>query len=525
VSVCKYRLALLSALIPCAVLATVPEGVEAFAKGKFVEARKELAKPAEEGDAQAMAYMAEMLMRGQGGGRDELTARTYITKAHEAGNPHATFTLGLIYLSGSIFPRDDAKGAELIRMAADKGEAAAQNAIGAWLANGSQGYAKDDVEAVSWFKRAAEQKYPAAMAWMGAFTEAGRGGLVRDDLVALDWFKKSGELGNATAMTSAGRMYAQGLGVGVDGAEALRWFQRGAAANNLDAFLWIAAIYEAGRGSVVRNPVLAYAWYSAIPANASATALKKAADGKERLEKVLSATELQEAQKQAKTVVAANAVKVIALALVENADSKPRSGIFGSGVVVSPAGDIVTNEHVIHNCARIRIQPLGSSVTVTAKDVRNDLALLRVEGGGLPPLRLRSGRNLRLGDEVMAIGYPLKGVLSSGAVVTNGIVNALSGVNDDSSTFQISATVQPGSSGGPILDRNGNLVGIVRARLLPTAPNNPQNVNFGINLGTLSSFLDSHSVDYATAAGAAKHSEMADLVERARKSTVQVECY
>ena len=161
---------------------------------------------------------------------------------------------------------------------------------------------------------------------------------------------------------------------------------------------------------------------------------------------------------------------------------------------------------------------------MVAKDARNDLALLRVDNAGLPPVNLRAGRNVRLGDDIIAIGYPLKGVLSSGAVVTSGIVNAMTGLNDDTSAFQISATVQPGSSGGPIFDRSGNLVGIVRARLLSTTQANPQNVNFGINLATVSNFLDSHALHYQTAQLGTRP-ETADLVERARKSTVQVECY
>jgi S1-C subfamily serine protease len=150
---------------------------------------------------------------------------------------------------------------------------------------------------------------------------------------------------------------------------------------------------------------------------------------------------------------------------------------------------------------------------------------LRAESVGLPPAKLRAGRNIRLGDDIVAIGYPLKGLLSSGAVVTTGIVNAMSGVNDDTSAFQISATVQPGSSGGPIFDRSGNLVGIVRARLLSNTQVNAQNVNFGINLATVGNFLDSHSVNYQTSQLTTKPAETADLVERARKSTVQVECY
>ncbi|HTE13906.1 MAG TPA: tetratricopeptide repeat-containing serine protease family protein [Burkholderiales bacterium] len=512
---------------PCLVQAGVSEGVDAYTSGRFVEARRELAHPAEEGDAQAMVYMGEMLMRGFGGARDELKARDYITRSHAAENIRATYLLGTMHLSGNLVVRDEARGVELIRRAADKGEAAAQNTMGAWLANGARGYAKDEGNALAWFKLAADQKNAAAMGWIGNFTEEGKAGIAQDYLVALDWYKKAGDLGNAASMSAAGRMYAVGRGVSADGAEALRWLRRAAAVNYYDAFQWIASVYELGRGGVAKNPALAYAWYGAVPANADARVVKNVADGKERLTKTLSAGELQEAEKQAKSVAATNTLNIITARLAgkPGASTAPRAGIYGSGVVVSDAGDIVTNEHVINNCARIRIQPLGIAVKLVAKDARNDLALLRAESADLMPVKLRAGRNVRLGDDIIAIGYPLKGVLSSGAVVTTGIVNAMSGMNDDTSAFQISATVQPGSSGGPIFDRSGNLVGIVRARLLSTTQANPQNVNFGINLATVSNFLDTHSVNYPTAQVSVKPAETADLVEHARKSTVQVECY
>ncbi len=513
-------------LNPLVALAGVTEGVDAFANGRYAEARKELARPAEEGDAQAMAHMGEMLMRGLAGPRDELKARDYITKSHAAGNNRATYLLGAMHLNGNLVARDEAKGAELIRQAADKGEAAGQNVIGLWLANGAQGYPKDDINALAWFKLAVEQKYPSAMLWIGVFTEEGRAGIPQDNLVALDWYKKAAELGNIVSMTSAGRMYALGRGVSADGPEALRWLRRSAALNNYEAYIWISSVYEFGRGGIAKNPTLAYSWLAAVPANANANTIKLVAAGKERLAKTLSANEMQEAEKQAKTVAAANTVNIITgqIAGKAAASTAPRTGIYGSGVVVSDS-EIVTNEHVINNCARVRIQPLGVQVKVVAKDARNDLALLRADSVGLPPARLRAGRNIHLGDDIVAIGYPLKGVLSSGAVVTTGIVNAMSGLNDDTSAFQISATVQPGSSGGPIFDRSGNLVGIVRARLLSNTQANPQNVNFGINLATVSNFLDSHSVNYQTAQITSKPAETADLVERARKSTVQVECY
>jgi uncharacterized protein len=507
--------------------AGVPEGMEAFTRGRYADARKALSGPAEEGDAQAMTYMGEMLMRGLGGTRDELKARDYITRAQAAGNSRATFLLGSMHLAGNLVARDAAKGAELIREAADKGEPAAQTTMGAWLAGGTNGYAKDEINALAWFKLAADQQNATAMFFIGGYTELGLAGITQDNLVALDWYKKSGELGNTAGMTAAGRMYATGRGVSADGGEALRWLRRAAAFNNYDAYQWIGNVYEFGRGGAPKDGVQAYAWYVSIPANAIARAVKGAAEGRERLLKTLSAADLAEAEKQAKTVATANRVAIITgqIAAKPGAAGAPRTSGYGSGVVVSETGDILTNEHVINNCTRIRIQPLGLAVKMVAKDARNDLALLRVDSAALPAVKLRAGRSLRLGDDIIAIGYPLKGVLSSGAVVTSGIVNAMAGLNDDTSAFQISATVQPGSSGGPIFDRSGNLVGIVRARLLSTTQANPQNVNFGINLSTVSNFLDSHAVNYQTAQLATRPTETADLVERARKSTVQVECY
>lgn len=524
----RRLLALCVLVFPGLAAADVPEGVEAYGKARYADARKELAGPAEAGDARAMVYMGEMLMRGLGGARDELKARDYIARSQAAGNARAAFVLGNMYLAGNLVERDGPKGTDLVRQAADKGEAAAQNAMGAWLANGSNGFAKDDTTALAWFKLAADQKYPAALGWLGVFAESGRAGVAVDNLVALDWYKKAGDLGNAASMTSAGRMYALGRGVSPDGAEALRWLRRAAALNYSDSFVWIASVYEFGRGGIAKNPVTAYAWYAAVPSSGVPVVVKTAADSKERLAKVLSATELAEAEKLSKSVVVTNMVSVMtaqAAGAPGMPGAAPRTGIYGSGVVVSESGDIVTNEHVVRSCARVRVQPSGAEVKVVARDARNDLALLRGEGLNLPPVRLRAGRNVRLGEEVVALGYPLKGVLSSGTVVTTGIVNALSGLNDDTSAFQISATVQPGSSGGPILDRAGSLVGIVRARLLPTGPANPQNVNFGINLATVGSFLESHSVAYQAAQPVLKPAEVADLVERARKSTVQVECY
>jgi hypothetical protein len=217
--------------------------------------------------------------------------------------------------------------------------------MGAWLANGSNGFAKDDVNALAWFRLAVEQKNSVAMGWIGAFTENGRGGVAQDNLQALDWYKKSGDLGNPFAMVSAGRMYALGRGVSPDGVEGLRWLRRAAALNYSDAYIWIASVFEFGRGGVLKNLVLAYAWYAAVPANGTPAIVKIAADGKERLSKTLSAAEIAEGEKQSKTVVVTNMVSTMTAQIANGAGAAAtRTGVYGSGVVVSEAGDILTND-------------------------------------------------------------------------------------------------------------------------------------------------------------------------------------
>lgn len=321
-----------------------------------------------------------------------------------------------------------------------------------------------------------------------------------------------------------GRFYALGKGVAADGPEALKWLRRGVTAGSSSAYLWMGRVYEFGRGGLARNPALAHAWYQVMPARASEGTLKEALEGKERLSKTMSTQEL------AKTVVAQTITITITITLPgmagnAGAGATIRRGVYGSGVVVSAAGDIVSNEHVINNCANIRVQPGAWPVKLVAKDAKNDLALLRLQGGSIAPVRLRSGRGLRLGDDVVAIGYPLRGMLSSGPIVTMGIVNAMSGANNDTSAFQMSATVQPGSSGGPVFDRSGLLVGIVRARLLSTNAANAQNVNFGINQATVQGFLDAHAVDYAQGTASSNPGSVGDMVAVAQKSAVQLECY
>ena len=128
----------------------------------------------------------------------------------------------------------------------------------------------------------------------------------------------------------------------------------------------------------------------------------------------------------------------------------------------------------------------------------------------------------------MALGYPLSGLLATTPNVSVGNVSALAGIGDNSRYLQISAPVQSGNSGGPLLDASGHLIGIVTGKLDATRifqvlGDIPQNVNFAIKAEVVRTFLDSKGITYQTARSEGQLSP-ADVGEMARPLTVQIEC-
>lgn len=202
----------------------------------------------------------------------------------------------------------------------------------------------------------------------------------------------------------------------------------------------------------------------------------------------------------------------------------------GTGFFVSRNGDFVTNAHVIAGCARIWVKTADGTLfdaQMTAKDDTNDLALLRLPG---PYPKFASFRiGLRLGEGIAAFGFPHVDELSSSGNFTLGNVTALTGLHDDSRFVQISAPVQAGNSGGPLLDQSGNLVGIVDAKwnALKVALRDgdlPQNVNFAINAAIISSFLGSNGLAPQMGTLSTKPLEPTDLADIAKSISGFVFC-
>jgi peptidylprolyl isomerase len=199
----------------------------------------------------------------------------------------------------------------------------------------------------------------------------------------------------------------------------------------------------------------------------------------------------------------------------------------GTGFFVSENGHIVTNAHVVDGCQVVR-SSRGGLLRKIAKDDESDLALYIASEKPDGIARLRGGRGARAGESVVAVGFPLQGLLSSDPIVTTGIISALSGLRNDRRKIQITAPVQPGNSGGPLLGENGSIVGVVVGKLnamkvAEVIGDIPQNVNFAVSLGTLQSFLNANDVTYALDDSDATKRPV-DIAAEASRYTVLISC-
>jgi len=167
-----------------------------------------------------------------------------------------------------------------------------------------------------------------------------------------------------------------------------------------------------------------------------------------------------------------------------------RGGVsLGTGVIISADGEIITNAHVVEDADEVRVRLAGESepreVTVLAEDRGNDLALLRMSGSGFEAATFADPASVRLGDDVMAIGFALG--LDGEPSVTLGIVSALDRSVAQGDVFldgliQTDAAISSGNSGGPLVNAAGEVVGINTAVARDTAVFTATNVGFAISV-------------------------------------------
>jgi S1-C subfamily serine protease len=203
----------------------------------------------------------------------------------------------------------------------------------------------------------------------------------------------------------------------------------------------------------------------------------------------------------------------------------------GTGFVVSSNGHTVTNQHVVDGCVGdIQGNLTGEApvkLRLVSSDETNDLALLQAPGSFKEVATIKD-KAVHSGDDVVAIGFPYHGLLTSDFTVTTGIVSSLSGIFNDTRFLQISAAVQPGNSGGPLFASSGEVVGVVAQKLnalkvAKATGSIPENINFAIKTGALRDFLDNSVVPYQTS-DSKNELKTTDITRNARAFTLLISC-
>ena len=192
----------------------------------------------------------------------------------------------------------------------------------------------------------------------------------------------------------------------------------------------------------------------------------------------------------------------------------------GTGFFISNDGTMITNNHVIEGCSQIvsiyENREIKSSLINT--DVKNDLAIIK---SNIKPQKFYSisKKDADLLENVIIAGYPLGKKISSEIKATSGTVTALAGYDNNYAEFQTDAALNSGNSGGPIINNNGEVVGVAVAKWQEEGV---ESFNFGIKSSTLITFLNSTNINYSEIVN--KNLKKNDLIELIKSATVYLEC-
>jgi S1-C subfamily serine protease len=314
--------------------------------------------------------------------------------------------------------------------------------------------------------------------------------------------------------------------VAKDYVEAVKWYRRAAEQNSAGAQYNLGTCCAHGDG-VPKDYVEAYKWVNL----ASAQGEELAKQWLPVIERQMTPGQIAEAQRSTREFtprVAPDSGDSVSGWAV--ATSQPRGS--GSGFFVTEDGYLITNEHVIRDAKQVRLVTSGG--TISAKMVRvdsaNDLALLKAEGRFVP-LPIAASRPVKLGGTVAAVGFPNIALQGFAPKLAKGEIAALSGAQDDARYFQISVPVQPGNSGGALVDERGNVVGVVSAKLdaavaLNTSGALPEKVNYAVKSSFLLGFLESvPEVSAKLKEPDTKERKFEDVVKSAEQAAVLVLVY
>jgi len=306
----------------------------------------------------------------------------------------------------------------------------------------------------------------------------------------LKWFRRAAEQNYGWAQFNLGLCYQTGQGVAKGYAEAVKWYRKAAEQNDATAQCNLSVYYGKGQG-VVKDYVEAYKWSLLAARQGDENARRNVT----ALENRMSREQIAEGQKLARNF------KPREVSFGFESSGPPAVGrhaeTSGTGFFITEDGFLITDEHVAGKGSQVRLVTEAGMLfaKVVKVDAANGLTLLKVEGK-FSSLPLVSSRTVKMGSTVATVGFPNIGLQGFAPKLAKGEIAAVTGAQDDPRYFQISVPVQPGNSGGALVDERGNVVGVVAAKLnvaaaVATSGALPENVNYAVKSSLLLSFLES----------------------------------
>lgn len=395
--------------------------------------------------------------------------------------------------------------------------------------------------AAEWYEKSSRQGDIAATARLAHMYRDGMG-VPRNQQKAFALYKQNAAAGDPHSQRWVGLAYLDGDGVARDYSQALQWFLK--VANNESASREdvssaqsaLAFLYSSAYG-VERSHVLAYAWANLAAAGGREGAQKILLE----IEKKMSSQEIREAQQLSSSwkpgvelIYSTDATGTSNTSDKDKKISKGAGGLIlgvqGSSVLVSSEGHLLTNSHVVHQCKEIRIPALSKLATIVVQDAANDLAIVKADTILAAPVTVGDPDRVRQGDNLLTFGYPLDGYLPMTGNITPGLISALAGPGNNSSLIQITAPTQVGSSGGPVLNMKGELIGLVvgkadTIKIAKATGDVPQNINFAVSNRVVKGFLEGNGIPYSKPQLMVFAKSPPEIAESARRYTYKLECW
>ena len=431
------------------------------------------------------------------------------------------------YSAGESGSKEDtAYAIELQRKLAEDGDQFAMARL-AFRYDRGDGVKKDQREAMKWYLKAAQKGHEYSLYEVGYRYYRGLG-VAKNERAAIQWLKKAADGGSKDAMSVLGQLYAREGKPGANGAEAVKWYGMAALRGDEIAMVNLGGMYMWGI-AVPRDYVKGYAWANVAAAKCKyPEAREKAQFNLTNAEKRLSREQVVEAQRLSRTILKRiEDFEKQAWAKYREKEEPEPGTISRSGTAwaVTADGHLLTCAHIVSGAYAIQVRtPDGRRVAarVLKSDVRNDIALLKISDDTLP---LTLSQKPEVGQQVATLGFPNTGLQGVEAKLTEGSISALSGIQDDPNSMQVSVPIQPGNSGGPLFDMSGAVVGVISSKLsdavgLQTTGSLPQAVNYATKISQADPMLAGLRVGRN---GSPEKLALPQLVKRVRASVYLVE--